>query len=99
MGPYLAQPVKEKVASKAENAKLKLKFARCEMQGTLADLRRLEKSHGGCRNIRAGYRWRQFYLRGVRWSRRYIYRDAGAEVSKYVEKIFVAQLKGCKLYK
>lgn len=28
-----------------------------------------------------------------------IYCYAGAEVSKYVEKIFVAQLKGCKSYK
>ena len=33
MGPYLAQPNTEKVKSKAENSKLKLKFARCDMQG------------------------------------------------------------------
>lgn len=33
MGPYLAQPVLEKATSKGENAKLKLKFSRCEMQG------------------------------------------------------------------
>jgi hypothetical protein len=34
MGPYLAQPNKEKARYKAENAKLKLRFGRCEMQGT-----------------------------------------------------------------
>lgn len=35
MGPYLANPVLEKNESKGENAKLKMKFARCEMQGRL----------------------------------------------------------------
>jgi hypothetical protein len=33
MGPYLAQPNKEKARYKAESSKLKLKFGRCEMQG------------------------------------------------------------------
>jgi|JI6StandDraft_1071083.scaffolds.fasta_scaffold259146_2 hypothetical protein len=33
MGPYLANPVLEKIESKGENSKLKMKFARCEMQG------------------------------------------------------------------
>lgn len=33
MGPYLAQPNLEKTSYKAENLKLKLRFARCEMQG------------------------------------------------------------------
>jgi hypothetical protein len=35
MGPYLAQPNLEKTSYKAENLKLKLRFARCEMQGNL----------------------------------------------------------------
>lgn len=35
MGPYLANPVLEKNSSKGENGKLKMKFARCEMQGSL----------------------------------------------------------------
>lgn len=34
MGPYLAQPNIEKTRYKAENVKLKLRFGRCEMQGT-----------------------------------------------------------------
>jgi hypothetical protein len=33
MGPYLAKPILDKATSEAENAKLKLKYTRCEMQG------------------------------------------------------------------
>jgi hypothetical protein len=33
MGPYLASPNLEKATYKAENLKLKQRFARCEMQG------------------------------------------------------------------
>ena len=33
MGPYLAQPITDKTKAKAENQKLKLKFAKVEMQG------------------------------------------------------------------
>jgi hypothetical protein len=34
MGPYLAQPATDKAKFQAESNKLKLRFARCEMQGT-----------------------------------------------------------------
>lgn len=36
MGPYLGQPITEKIKYKAESSKLGLKFARCEMQGSNA---------------------------------------------------------------
>lgn len=38
MGPYLAQPNLEKTTYKAENIKQKLRFARCEMQGTATSM-------------------------------------------------------------
>lgn len=34
MGPYLANPVVDKIETKGENTKLKMKFSRCEMQGS-----------------------------------------------------------------
>ena len=60
MGPYLAQPVLDKMTFNAENAKLKLKFARCEMQGKSTFEYRLEKKYGRCSNRRIRYWIREF---------------------------------------
>ena len=34
MGPYLGQPITDKIRYKAESSKLGLRFSRCEMQGS-----------------------------------------------------------------
>lgn len=46
MGPYLGQPITEKICYKAENNKLGLKFSRCEMQGSEAIM---QDGEGPCR--------------------------------------------------
>lgn len=99
MGPYLAQPNKEKTRYKAENGKLKLRFSRCEMQGNSPVI---QAGDALCKTPPFPNSKSETVTPSSVSSMAMavsLFPYLGLEVSKYVERIFVTQLKSCKLYK